>query len=36
MNFKQWLKEMYKKADGKVLSDRSIEHYISGYVYQVV
>lgn len=30
MNFQEWLKEMYKKVDGNSLSDRSIEHYISG------
>ena len=30
MNFQQWLKEMYKKADGEPLSKRSIDHYVSG------
>lgn len=30
MNFEQWLKEMYKKVDGKSLSKRSVDHYISG------
>lgn len=30
MDFEQWLKEMYKKADGESLSKRSIDHYISG------
>lgn len=30
MNFEEWLNKVYKKANGKPLAPRSIEHYLSG------
>ena len=32
MTFEEWLRFSYKKANGDELSDRSIEHYVSGLI----